>query len=231
LELVTRVAEPWLEHAEWANVAALRSLPRYTRSLDLAFGTVLSVLLAPLAVLLALIVKMTSPGPILFAQERVGQNGRRFTMYKFRTMYVGADAAPHRAYFEQYRQGIPAAGQNGRVFKLQRDSRITPLGRLLRRFGLDELPQLFNVIKGDMSLVGPRPPLGYEVDHYSERDRLRLSVKPGLTGLWQVKGRDVVDFAGMIDLDLEYVRRQALHLDLAIIVMTVPALVLSCLRR
>jgi exopolysaccharide production protein ExoY len=217
--------------APTVKAAAPHSSPRYKRPLDLALAALLVVLSAPVTMLVAIIVKLTSAGPVLFRQERLGRNGRPFTMYKFRTMYEGAEASPHREYFEQYRQGIPAPGQKGQVFKLQRDPRITPLGRPLRRLGLDELPQLFNVIFGDMSLVGPRPALGYEVKRYSERDLLRLSVKPGITGLWQIKGRDVVNFMSMIDLDLEYVRKQALGLDLVILLATIPSLVWSCIRR
>jgi lipopolysaccharide/colanic/teichoic acid biosynthesis glycosyltransferase len=207
------------------------SLPRYKRPLDLTVGILLLALCAPLAILVAIIVKATSRGPVLFRQQRLGKDGRPFTMYKFRTMHVGAAETLHREYFEQYQQGIPAPGQKGITFKLQRDPRITPLGGPLRRFGLDELPQLFNVIKGDMSLVGPRPPLPYEVERYSERDLLRMSVRPGMTGLWQIKGRDMVSFGSMIDLDLEYVERQTLGLDLAILLSTVPALVWSCVRH
>ncbi|MBV9279806.1 MAG: sugar transferase [Chloroflexi bacterium] len=205
-------------------------MPTYKRPFDLVAGALLLLLLAPVAVVVALLVKVTSSGPVLFRQERIGRGGRPFVMYKFRSMYHGADPAPHQAYFEQYRRGMAAPEQGGAVYKLRRDSRITPLGGVLRRLALDEIPQLLNVLKGDMSLVGPRPPLQYEVEQYAERDRLRLAVKPGVTGLWQVKGRDVVDFATMIDLDLEYIRRQALFLDLGIVLVTVPALVWGYLR-
>jgi lipopolysaccharide/colanic/teichoic acid biosynthesis glycosyltransferase len=146
-------------------------------------------------------------------------------------MFVDADQALHRSYFEQYQKGISAPGEKASIFKLRRDPRIAPLGGLLRRLGLDELPQLFNVIRGDMSLVGPRPPLAYEVETYSAHDRRRLSAKPGITGLWQVEGRDVVNYASMIDLDLSYIDRQALLLDLAILLKTVPSLVWSCIKR
>jgi lipopolysaccharide/colanic/teichoic acid biosynthesis glycosyltransferase len=211
--------------------ARSRSRPGYQRPFDLLGGLMLVLLCVPVAIVVAIIVRLTSRGPVLFRQERVGKNGRLFTVYKFRTMRADADQSIHRRYFEQYQQGLPAPGQQGVVFKLRKDPRITPLGGMLRRFGLDELPQLINVIKGDMSLVGPRPPLAYEVERYSARDLRRLWVKPGITGLWQVKGRDVVTYDSMIDLDLEYVERQGLLLDLAILLMTVPALMLSCLKR
>jgi lipopolysaccharide/colanic/teichoic acid biosynthesis glycosyltransferase len=205
--------------------------PVYKRPFDVLVATLLLVLTTPLAAMVALIVKVTSPGPILFRQERLGQNGCPFTLYKFRTMYHGASAELHREYFTLYRQGVRAPGQPRPLYKLRRDPRITPLGGILRRLALDELPQLYNVLRGDMSVVGPRPPLRYEVEHYTQRDLLRLSVKPGLTGLWQVRGRDVVDFDTMIMLDLEYVQRQSLALDLWVLVATIPALVWSYVRH
>jgi len=206
-----------------------RETLRYKRPFDLVLGGVLLILASPVAAAVALLVKLTSSGPVFFRQERVGQDGRPFTMYKFRTMYHGADTNVHRTYIQQYRQGKVAPGQDGQLFKLRRDPRITAVGGVLRRLALDEIPQLFNVVKGDMSLVGPRPALDYEVADYGERELQRLAVKPGATGLWQIKGRDVVDFATMIDLDLEYIRREGLALDLWIVVATVPALVWSSL--
>lgn len=205
--------------------------PRYQRPFDVIGALMLLLVLGLPAAIVALVVRLASPGPVLFRQERVGLNGRRFVMYKFRTMYHGADQEVHRAYFEQYRKGLAAPEEHDGVFKLRRDPRITPFGSLLRRLGLDEIPQLLNVIKGDMSLVGPRPPIPYEVELYSEHDRTRLTVKPGVTGLWQVRGRDGVDFDTMVALDLEYIRRQSLRLDLAIVLATFPALVLSSLKR
>ena len=205
--------------------------PLYKRPFDVLVATLLLVLTAPVAVVVALIVKVTSPGPILFRQERLGQNGRPFTLYKFRTMYHGACVELHREYFKLYRQGARAPGQPRPLYKLRRDPRITPLGGTLRRLALDELPQLYNVLRGDMSVVGPRPPLRYEVEHYTQRDLLRLAVKPGITGLWQVRGRDVVDFDTMITLDLEYIQRQSLALDLWVLLATIPALVWAYIRH
>ena len=204
--------------------------PVYKRAFDVLVATVLLVVTAPLAAVVALTVKLTSPGPILFRQERLGQYGCPFTLYKFRTMYHGAGVELHREYFRLYRQGIRAPGQPRPLYKLRRDPRITPLGGILRRLALDELPQLYNVLRGDMSVVGPRPPLRYEVEHYTQRDLLRLSVKPGITGLWQVRGRDVVDFDTMITLDLEYIHRQSLALDLWILLATLPALAWTYIR-
>jgi lipopolysaccharide/colanic/teichoic acid biosynthesis glycosyltransferase len=200
------------------------------RLFDLLLGCLLLALITPLSIVIALLVKLTSSGPVLFRQERIGQHGRPFVMYKFRTMKHGADSSVHEAYFQQYVKGMSAPGENGNVYKLRRDPRITPVGDVLRRFALDEIPQLLNVVKGEMSLVGPRPPLEYEVQLYSPRDLQRLSAMPGMTGLWQIKGRDAVNFSTMVELDLEYIRRQSLLLDLAIVLATVPALIWSCAK-
>jgi lipopolysaccharide/colanic/teichoic acid biosynthesis glycosyltransferase len=186
---------------------------------------VAAIVLAPIAAVVAVLIKSTSAGPVLFRQERVGLHGSRFVMYKFRTMYHGADEAVHQTYFEKYRRGVAAPDQDGKRYKLQRDPRITPLGGMLRRLALDEIPQLINVLQGDMSLVGPRPAIPYEVDLYSQNDLMRLHAKPGMTGLWQVRGRDTVDFATMVALDLDYIRRRSLPLDLWIMLATIPALI------
>lgn len=173
-------------------------------------------ILSPLLALIALVVKLTSRGPVLFVQERCGLNGRRFRLYKFRTMVL--DAEERRAEVEHLNQ------VNGHAFKAPDDPRITGIGRLLRRFSLDELPQLFNILKGDMSLVGPRPPIPDEVSHYQRWQRRRLSMKPGLTGLWQVSGRaDLEDFDRWIRLDLSYIDQWSPWLDLKILLKTIPA--------
>lgn len=209
----------------------LRQRPSHLKRLfDVLFGCLLLVLTSPLSILISVLVKSTSPGPVLFRQERIGQHGRPFVMYKFRTMAHGADPTVHERYFQQYVKGLPAPGEDGLVYKLRRDFRITPVGKVLRRLALDEIPQLINVVKGEMSLVGPRPPLAYEVQLYSARDLQRLSVMPGMTGMWQIRGRDSVDFSTMVELDLEYIRRQSLLLDLGIVLATVPALIWHCLK-
>lgn len=195
----------------------------YKRPMDILLGSILLTLLLPAFGLIALLVKMTSRGPVLFRQERLGLNATPFTLHKFRTMYVGADEHTHREYFQQYLRGASAPGESSNVYKLRSDPRITPVGGLLRRLGLDELPQMINVLRGEMSLVGPRPPLHYEVAHYTARHIARLAVKPGMTGLWQIQGRDVVDFESMIDMDLEYARRQSIWLDLKILFLTGPS--------
>jgi exopolysaccharide biosynthesis polyprenyl glycosylphosphotransferase len=183
---------------------------------DITVSTLGMVLTAPFVPLIAVAVKLSSRGPVLYSQERCGLNGRRFTLHKFRTMYEGAD-----------RRLDEVAHLNeveGPAFKARRDPRTTPVGRVLRRLSLDELPQLFNVLKGDMSLVGPRPPLPEEVERYERWQRRRLSMKPGLTGLWQVSGRaGLDDFNRWTALDLTYIDRWSLWLDLKILLKTIPA--------
>jgi lipopolysaccharide/colanic/teichoic acid biosynthesis glycosyltransferase len=182
--------------------------------------------------IIAVLVKLDSPGPVLFNQTRLGLGGRPFRFYKFRTMYDGVDHEIHRQYVQSFiRQNSPASGPSTATgspyYKLTNDPRITPIGRLLRKTSLDELPQIFNVIKGEMSLVGPRPPLPYEVTEYQEWHRARLNVTPGITGLWQISGRSRMPFDEMVRLDLEYIARRSLWLDLSILIRTVPAVLSS----
>jgi lipopolysaccharide/colanic/teichoic acid biosynthesis glycosyltransferase len=193
------------------------------RLFDLVVSATALVLLLPLLALIALAVKLTSPGPVLYRQTRVGEGGQPFDLLKFRTMQTGAGDETHRAYVAALIRG--EAARQGGVFKLADDPRITPVGRWLRRLSLDELPQLMNVLRGEMSLVGPRPPLPYEVELYDERARQRLSVLPGVTGLWQVSGRNRLTFGEMVELDLQYIARWSPWLDLAIVARTPLALV------
>jgi exopolysaccharide biosynthesis polyprenyl glycosylphosphotransferase len=186
------------------------------RLVDLVVSSLGLILLAPLMALIAAAVWLISRGPALFRQERCGLNGRRFTLVKFRTM--DADAAEHLGDVAHLNE------VDGPAFKARRDPRVTAVGWLLRRFSLDELPQLWNVVKGDMSLVGPRPPIPEEVARYERWQRRRLSMKPGLTGLWQVSGRaDLEDFNRWIALDLRYIDQWSLWLDLKILLRTLPA--------
>jgi lipopolysaccharide/colanic/teichoic acid biosynthesis glycosyltransferase len=188
------------------------------RGIDLVAAAVLLLLMLPTFLCIGLLVYVSSPGPIIFRQRRIGLHGSSFTLLKFRTMHSNASSAVHEAYYRTLVQGTAQA--NGTTFKLRNDTRITPLGRWLRRLSLDELPQLINVLRGDMSLVGPRPPLPYEVDHYGPRELGRLAVPPGLTGLWQVSGRANLDFQQMIDLDLAYIEAWSLWMDLRILAQT-----------
>jgi exopolysaccharide biosynthesis polyprenyl glycosylphosphotransferase len=189
------------------------------RTVDFVVSSVMLVGLSPLLALCALAVKTTSPGSVYFRQQRVGLNGRIFTLLKFRSMY--RDAEERRKELERLNEA------SGPVFKMRRDPRITPVGRLLRRFSLDELPQLWNVFRGDMSLVGPRPPLPDEVRRYERWQRRRLSMKPGLTCLWQVAGRSNIGFDEWMKLDLAYIDNWSLKLDFVILLRTVPAVVLA----
>jgi len=186
------------------------------RMFDVVVGTILFVLALPVMVAVGILVRITSRGPALFRQERVGKGGDPFVMYKFRSMVVGAE--------QQHEQLVQASGSDTVLFKLREDPRVTRVGRLIRRWALDELPQLWNVVKGDMSLVGPRPALPGQTARYSNRLRTRLEVKPGLTGLWQVNGRHELPFADYIRYDLFYVENWSLGLDLYVIGKTIPAL-------
>lgn len=183
------------------------------RVIDLALAFLMLILLSPLMLVLAIVIKLTSRGPIFFKQDRCGLNGRTFTLYKFRSMFV--DAELKRRELEKSNE------MDGPVFKIKRDPRITALGRILRKLSLDELPQLFNVLKGDMSFVGPRPPLAIEVELYKMWQRRRLSLKPGLTCIWQVSGRNKIGFEKWMEMDLEYIDKWSLWLDFKIMVKTV----------
>lgn len=186
------------------------------RLFDFTASLALIIVLTPVLLLLALIVKLEDGGPVIFAQTRIGHLGRLFRMYKFRSMCPNAEERlreilPHN----QHRQGV--------TFKLKEDPRLTQAGRWMRRYSLDELPQLFNVLKGDMSLVGPRPPLPREVDLYSVADRRRLAAVPGLTCFWQIGGRSEIDFREQVQLDVLYIESQSLWLDCKILCKTIPA--------
>jgi exopolysaccharide biosynthesis WecB/TagA/CpsF family protein len=191
------------------------------RALDAAAAAAGVLLLAPLLLSVALAIRLTSKGPALLRQVRIGQDGAPFTLYKFRSMYHDAEARRAALLADN------AHGANGVTFKMKHDPRITPVGRLLRRSSIDELPQLLNVLGGTMSLVGPRPPLPSEVARYTPRQRQRLCAKPGLTCLWQVSGRANLPFPRQVELDIEYMGRRSLWLDIAILFRTVPAVLLA----
>jgi lipopolysaccharide/colanic/teichoic acid biosynthesis glycosyltransferase len=191
------------------------------RGLDIALAVVVLVLLAPVVAVIALAIKVSSPGPVVFRQRRLGRNLQEFTVLKFRTMHAGADSAPHRDYVRTLIESQDEGPSQGGLYKLAVDDRVTPTGRLLRKTSLDELPQLWNVIRGDMALVGPRPVIPYEADLYPAAYLSRFSVKPGLTGLWQVSGRNERTYEEMVRLDVEYAERNSLALDLLILAKTV----------
>lgn len=192
------------------------------RLIDVVLAFMVLVLGAPLWLLICFLIKLDSAGPALFVQERVGKNGQHFRMWKFRTMYTGNDDRIHREYVLKLIQQNAEAGKEG-TFKLQTDPRITRVGRFLRKTSLDEIPQLLNVLKGDMSLVGPRPCLPWELEHYQEWHKVRLQAPPGITGLWQVSGRSNLDFSSMVRLDIEYIENWSIGLDIKILLLTIPA--------
>lgn len=185
------------------------------RALDIVGASALIVCSAPLLLLVAMAVKISSPGPVIFKQVRVGLNGRKFTMYKFRTMVDGA---------EGLKDSLAQHNEAGKIlFKIRHDPRITDLGRIMRRTSLDELPQFWNVLKGEMSLVGPRPPVPSEVSKYTSKMFDRLSVKPGITGIWQVSGRSEIAHRRAFALDIWYAQRWSFVLDMMILLNTIKA--------
>ena len=202
-----------------------RGLLMFKRAIDILGSSVGLLLLAPLFFIIAAAIKLTSDGPVFFRQQRVGRYGRLFTMLKFRSMYANNDHAVHKEYvlklIANQAERIGGSGTGTGVYKLTNDRRITPLGRFLRRTSLDELPQIINVLRGEMSLVGPRPALPYELAAYQTWHRRRiLEAKPGITGLWQVTGRSLVKFDDMVRLDLSYATSWSLWLDLMILLRT-----------
>jgi len=232
-----RPADKAANHATLRHVRPGITATRLTSSLavkyalDGVLSAVLLMLCGPLFILIALAIKATSPGPVFFVQKRVGRAGRTFDFYKFRTMRHACDDTVHREFAREFIRGgrSERRGQNGirggtapTFYKLARDPRVTPIGRFLRRTSLDELPQLFNILRGDMSLVGPRPPLLYELEYYQDWHKRRLSVRPGLTGLWQVTGRSRVPFDTMVQLDLDYIDHWSMWMDFRLLAKTLP---------
>ena len=205
------------------------------RCIDVTLSLLLLILLAPLMLLIAILVKLDTPGPIFFIQERVGSKRRfredgvvwevrNFPFYKFRSMVRDADQSLHEAYIKSFAEGqTDISEETGGKFKLANDARVTRVGRIIRKASLDELPQLLNVLKGDMSLVGPRPVPTYEVAQYQRWHHKRLAGLPGITGMWQVKGRCQVPFDEMIQMDIDYIYSQSLWLDIKILLLTIPA--------
>lgn len=209
------------------NVIGISS---HYRILKRLLDIVVTILLLPLLIVLclgvALMIRFDSQGPVLFKQKRVGMNGVEFDFYKFRSMYMDSDDSVHRNAIKQYMNGEILNGHTSTatMYKLVNDPRVTRVGHFIRKTSLDELPQFFNILRGDMSLVGPRPPLPYEVESYSERNLLRLCGKPGLTGFWQVYGRSRVPFAEMVEMDIAYLQRQSILIDIKLILLTVPVM-------
>ena len=186
------------------------------RALDISVAATVLIILSPVFAIVALLVKLETPGPVFFKQTRVGLNGRHFTMWKFRSMGVNAEAVKSSLSDQNEME-------NGVLFKMKNDPRITRVGAFIRKASIDELPQIFNVLIGDMSLVGPRPPVPSEVEQYSMSDLRRLSVVPGITCIWQVSGRSDIPFKQQVELDVKYIETQSFFLDLVLLFKTVPA--------
>ena len=223
--LLARLAPtPWSSaaaNARRARLALRLVLAKWLRrSVDLAGAGTALLLLGPLMALVAVLIKATDGGPVLFWQTRVGRHGREFRFPKFRSMVVNAEALQKK---------LDAANVHGDgiTFKVKRDPRITWIGRLIRKTSIDELPQLWSVLRGDMALVGPRPALPREVSRYTLEDRRRLDAVPGITCIWQVSGRSDIPFPQQVDMDVEYIERQGLWLDLKLLARTVPAVILG----
>ncbi|MEN7341432.1 MAG: sugar transferase [Pseudomonadota bacterium] len=199
----------------WLNIRVQRALKRCIDFLGAAVGL---LLLSPLLIIVAICIKLDSRGPVFYSQIRVGERGKTFRMYKFRSMRTDAD---------EVRAELEAANESadGVIFKMKEDPRVTRLGRFIRRFSIDELPQLYNILRGDMAIVGPRPALPSEVAQYDIQARKRLQTKPGLTCIWQVSGRSNLSFSQQIDLDIEYLSSKSTKKDIELIAKTIPAVI------
>jgi len=191
----------------------------WKRVFDIVGASLVILILTPLLLFIVLAIKLTSRGPVVFSQERIGEDGKEFMVHKFRSMVCGA---------EKLKEGLRHLDDtDGPIFKIKDDPRVTGIGKYLRRHSFDELPQLFNVLKGDMSLVGPRPPLPEEVREYTSHQRQRLSVIPGLTCLWQVSGRSDISFYEWIELDIYYIEHRSFLLDFKILIRTIPVVIVG----
>jgi lipopolysaccharide/colanic/teichoic acid biosynthesis glycosyltransferase len=211
-----------------AAVQSINIHPNYLRAkraLDILFTLLIFIPLCIVIAIVAVCIRLDSKGSIFYRQKRIGQNGVEFEMLKFRSMYENCDDTLHRLAIQKYMEGQKLAEDATTSYKQVDDPRITRVGRFIRKMSIDELPQFFNVIRGDMTLVGPRPPLPYEVENYGAYDWLRLSGKPGLTGPWQVYGRSQVTFQSMVKMDIDYLQRQSLREDLKLIALTVPVMI------
>lgn len=187
------------------------------RLFDLVFSALLFIIISPFMLITAIAIKIDSPGPVLFRQERIGKWGKPFICYKFRSMFIDAE--------ERKKELMHLNEADAIVFKIARDPRITRVGKVIRKLSIDELPQIFNVIKGDMSWVGPRPPVPFEVEHYKYEYMRRLHAVPGITGLQQVSGRSDISFERWVELDLQYIQEQSLLKDIQILIKTIPAVI------
>jgi lipopolysaccharide/colanic/teichoic acid biosynthesis glycosyltransferase len=212
-------------HAIRRRSAAERFLKRFT---DVSVSLIVLVLGFPFFLAIALLIRLTSRGPVFFKQERIGENGELFSLFKFRTMKPDSDDTIHREFTRNFINGKNSQSSlddpKDKIYKIKKDPRVTAIGGFLRKSSLDELPQFINILKGEMTIVGPRPPLPYEYECYDEWHKLRLKVRPGLTGLWQVSGRSAVPFQEMVMMDIYYIEAWSLLLDFKIMLKTVPVM-------
>ena len=199
---------------------------RIKRILDIVFTLLILIPLCIVIAIFAVLIRIDSKGPIFFRQKRVGMNGVEFDLFKLRSMYVDSDDLTHRESIKQYMNGSVLNDEvnSDNLYKLVDDPRVTKVGRFIRKTSIDELPQFINVLRGEMTLVGPRPPLPYEAEEYGPRDCIRLTGKPGLTGTWQVYGRSRVPFKEMVEMDIKYLGRQSILQDLKLIALTLPVM-------
>jgi lipopolysaccharide/colanic/teichoic acid biosynthesis glycosyltransferase len=196
------------------------------RTVDLALATIVLAVGWPFMLIAALAIRLDSPGPAIFRQRRIGRHGRPFVCFKFRTMFVDADDRLHREAIARVANGVKAGHSNGHhAFKPAEDPRVTRVGRILRGWGVDELPQIFNVLRGEMSLVGPRPAIEYELAHYKDWYHHRFAVRPGITGPWQVRRRNARDLEDMMRMDVQYAAAPTIWEDVKLIAMTIPSIV------
>ncbi len=202
--------------AIWDNT--IKAVKLFKATTDIVISSVMLLLLSPIFIITAICIYIEDPGPVFYIAPRVGKDGTHFGFIKFRSMIMNADKVKDKL-LEQNESG------DGVIFKMKKDPRVTKTGRFIRRFSIDELPQLFNVLKGDMSLVGPRPPLPREVAEYTLVDRKRLHVMPGITCLWQVKGRSDIPFNEQVELDMTYIKSNSIWKDIKILLMTIPAVI------
>jgi lipopolysaccharide/colanic/teichoic acid biosynthesis glycosyltransferase len=216
------VLSPPIQNTISMNAGYLRA----KRILDIAFTLLILLPLFVVIGIFAVLIRIDSKGPIFFRQKRVGMNGVEFDLFKLRSMYVHADDSAHRESIKQYMNGsaLNEKVNSDNLYKLVDDPRVTRIGRFMRKTSIDELPQFINVLRGEMTLVGPRPPLPYEVEAYDARDWIRLCGRPGLTGTWQVYGRSRVPFKKMVEMDIEYLGQQSLAQDLKLIALTLPVM-------
>jgi len=215
---VIMLSQGRLDHPVW----------KIKRCIDIVISSIALILLSPLFAGIALGIKLSSPGPVFFQQIRIGKNGRSFDFYKFRSMHVDSDSEEHKKFVKDFIKKSDGCAQDEiKVFKIANDPRIFKFGTFLRKTSLDEFPQFFNVLKGDMSLVGPRPCLPYEWECYGDWHKNRLNVLPGCTGMWQALGRSSVSFEEMVVLDMYYISNMSMWLDIRIILLTFPVIFLG----